>query len=179
MALRLLILNCNNTLRRSIKNPGGHINDPLDQIIIPGAVAALKALDVTWNLVLIHNDGGLTARDPNTKQPFKTRESSIKEQRYTLRLLSGIKSAKAVFLCPNSLGKGSSCWRISSQSVKEFKGTNFRLPNPGMLSLAIAEFANSKTKEILYVDDEETGENAVQAAEEPRLSFKFAEDWWR
>lgn len=176
MSLRLLILNCNNTLRESVSNPGDYINRPKDQRIIVGAANALRALDVTWSVILTHNDGGLTALNPETKKAFKTFPESIQEQRETIRLLRQIKTVKAVYVCPNFFGKGKRCFRVTARSVRYYDGTNFRLPGVGMLELGIAEYSNTKTQEIKYVGDQESD---LEAAETLGINFQWAEEWWQ
>lgn len=174
MALKLLIANCNNTLRQSISDPGGYINSPKDQQIIIGAENTLSALGETWDLVAVHNAGSVNTYNKETGKMFQTLEEAIAQERYTLKLIRAIRPIKAIYICPQAKGVGTKSIKITSTRISNFTGVGYRLPLPGMIALAIKAYSSRET-EILYVGDDESDE---EAAAYLNIPFKWAEDWW-
>lgn len=172
---KLLIANCNNTLRESISSPGGYINSPFDQQLIQGAIKSLKNLDESWDLVAVHNDGGVTTYNKDTGKMFKSVEDSIIEQRYTLKLIRAIRPIKAIFVCPDAKGDGSTALKITSTRNTRLTGGGYRLPNARMVQQAIATYTNTKNEEILYVGDDDTD---LEAAQSLKIPFQWAYQWW-
>lgn len=175
-AIRLLIANCNNTLRQSIANPGGYINEPKDQQIIAGARNALATLDSSWDVVGVHNAGSVSTYNKETGKMFQTIEEAIAEQRYTLKLIRVIRPIKAIYLCPQAKGVGIESIKVTSTTTSSFTGEGFRLPMPGMIQLAIKAYSTKKTQEILYVGDDETDEEAANSLGIP---FIYSQSWWK
>lgn len=183
MSKRLIICNLNNTLRTSTSDPGGFINSTEDQEIITQAGIKLQRLDVTWDLVIVHNEGAITAHNPATKKPFKTEKGAIAEMRDTLRLIKPYKIAKAIYICPNFRGVGKRCLKITVTRITQYEGEGFRLPLPGMLLLAYQQYANTKTTDIIYVGDDESDAEAAELFQQQlpsnvNFTFHWARDWW-
>ncbi len=161
--MSLLLLDMDGTVREPL---GDHkfIQRPRDQRIIARAEQAIAYYAAMgWQIVGVTNQAGVASGK-------KSLQSCIKEQEYTLALLSHLKE---IYLCPDFGGK--KCFCVTRNEVhnysKERESGTFRKPGPGMLNLAIRLHQSDK---VLMIGDRPEDKAAAQAA---GIRFQQAESW--
>lgn len=161
--MSLLLLDMDGTVREPL---GDHkfIQRPGDQRIIARAEQAIAYyVAMGWQIVGVTNQAGVASGK-------KSLQSCIKEQEYTLALLTDLKE---IYFCPDFGGK--KCFCVTRNEVhnysKERESGTFRKPQPGMLNLAIRMHQSDK---VLMIGDRPEDKAAAQAA---GVQFQQAESW--
>lgn len=174
MSTNLLLVDLDGTVRRCKSNPAGFINAPLDQEIIPEALASLQR----WKhagaeIVACTNQGDVAAG-------YKTLGACIDEQVETMRLAPQI---KAVLFCPDSCG--TRCFFVlpdgSTNTIttrtfqpQELSIRSFRKPACGMLLAAMHRYRAQPADTVFVGDRDEDRLAAISAG----VNFMPAEMWW-
>jgi D-glycero-D-manno-heptose 1,7-bisphosphate phosphatase len=172
---KILFLDLDGTVRRT-KSGATFINDPYDQELIPGAQEAI-ARHEDWTIIGITDQGGVLAG-------FKSFDTCVNEQKYTLELLPAISH---ILFCPDA---GNQCWFVKTSvvniTVEELKGT-YRKPNSGMINHSLGDWSGSakdyyftndfdKTKDCVFVGDRPEDQ---QVAINANIPFVWAHEWRR
>ncbi len=102
-----------------------------------------------YKIVGISNQGGCSAINPATPQPYKSLESCIEEQLYTLELFPEI---ERIYFCPDF--NGDIVWQVERKLSSSFLRTNdfdsFRKPGAGMLQKAMLDYGYT-TQDLVYL----------------------------
>ena len=159
---KILFLDLDGTVRRT-KSGATFINDPYDQEIIPGVHEAIARYQ-DWTIVGVTNQGGVESHK-------KTLEDCIKEQVYTMELLTRM---QCVNFCTTFNGSdGYRCYSNGS-IINLPSGRNYRKPSSGMIMQFIEDYHSLPLIEILMVGDMTEDQECAKNANIP---FLWAEDW--
>jgi D-glycero-D-manno-heptose 1,7-bisphosphate phosphatase len=166
--MKLLFVDCDGTIREPASGEI-FIQHPKDQRIIIGADEAIfRYRRQGWTIVGITNQGDVAAG-------FKSLESAIAEQQYTLEIFPDI---FGICFCPD---EGQTAYIVSRKKVQEFtKGlfASFRKPGCGMIELVTYKFLkggmSASHATYLMVGDRPEDKLCAEAA---AIDFLWADKW--
>lgn len=176
---KLLLVDCDGTIRKPLSK-AKFISHPTDQRVISPSDKAIAGYACGGFIVMgITNQGGV-------EKGYKTLESTIEEQAYTLRLFPQI---RCIFFCPDYAGMQlfqvwleSDGYNFAKFNRQDFLNVNnprellydsFRKPGSGMIRFAI-DSLDDFPQQVLYVGDSREDEAAANAA---GVGFVWASDW--
>lgn len=171
MYQKILLVDCDGTIRKPKSAGAKFISRPDDQEPIPGAIKAINHYKAQgWNIVVgISNQGGVGAG-------HKTLDNCIEEQQFTLGLFPQL---NRIYFCPDY--KGDICYSVSQESFSSltirYDGQycgQYRKPEPGMIFVALTEYLTESKDNALMVGDRPEDEAAAAAA---GISFMWANVW--
>ena len=166
---KIIFLDLDGTVRET-KSGAKFINDPFDQELIQGVSFWLKKFRKEgFILVGITNQGGIAAG-------YKSLESAISEQKFTLQLAPQIDS---ILFCSDF--EGEQCFMVNRQVSTQITAENFpfiaignmrfRKPEPGMIEFILANNEGVDREQCLMFGDRAEDEECARNA---GINFKWA-----
>lgn len=176
---KLILWNIGSTLREPT-----FPKTPKEQTLLPGVAYAISELS-DFGHVGISNQGGVTATNPDTGEPYTTLENVQKNNQEILVNLAP--KLEAIYFCTHWGGGGTFCYRqvrsgkLGSRLIIEDDVTNkpYRMPNPGMLYAALERFGSAYLFDYAFVGDLESNEEAAERAKKryPDLQYFDVNDF--
>lgn len=181
---KLVILDKDKTLVQTVsgKDVSQH---PEDQVLLPRVKERCQELkDAGYTLVIMSNQGGCSAINPETGKPYKTIDGVIHEMLFVMQPLE-IDYAMFAPTFEDKYQGGEAIWlnrsgsKLVVQTIVNAK-VKFRKPNPGMIDFIASFFEGRLWRDrvpVTCIGDRQEDLDAAIAASSELLTFQWANHW--
>lgn len=157
----LILWNIGQTLVET-KSGSEFPEDNQDLALIPGVKDKLEILETKgWSQVGVSNQGGVTAINPITRNPWITLDDMLARQRLILNKIAP--QLKIIYATTHWANDGIFCYRVSRTRLAIERGNPpYRMPGIGMLAAALNRYARRRSQRIIFVGDLEENREAAE-----------------